>query len=599
MNNSTFLSLCEIFEKIENTKKRLEIQEILTEYLKCVIQTDTESLVPALYLCTGAIAPECQAKELGVGDGGLLKVVSEATGQSTKFVRSELMKTGDLGLIAMKYRVKQLFIVKKFPLRIKDLFNSLHAISNEKGMKSQNSKLSKMLGLVSKCTPLETKYLIRIFEGKLKIGLALKTVLISLAQATASRENDISDCVDNIKLAYNIMPIFERIVPLILQHGPLNILEYVDITPGIPLKPMLAQPSKNISAVFKRINTEPYTCEYKYDGERAQIHRNGSEFKIFSRNSEDLTQKYPDLLEISKFNDANYIIDCEIVAFDQETHKILPFQTLSTRKRRDVKLDSIKVTICVFVFDVLYFKDSSVINLPLHKRKQILKENFIEKKGVFEFAKSIEGQGDIDAIEPFFNLSLKDGCEGLMIKNLNEVYMPSKRSTNWLKLKKDYLEGLCDSLDLVVMGAYYGKGKRTGTYGGFLMGCYDDDNDCYEAICKLGTGFSEQKLKEIYDKLIKIETGKPRRYVYTEGVQPDVWIENRVVWEIRAAGLSLSPIYSAGAKLMDGKGISLRFPRFIRERPDKTCNDCSLSSDVVRMYYESTNEDENLEDSFN
>lgn len=580
-----FSELCTVFERISETKKRLEIQGILTAFFKRVIADDPASLTAVLYLCTGTFAPAYHNKELGIGEGILLRVISEASNKTVKSVREEYKAVGDLGTIAAKCRSTQLVVFKKKDLTVAHIHHELIRINGEEGTKSQNAKLRRMLGLLSHTLGVETKYLVRIFEAKLKIGLALKTVLISLSYATSP---DTEDHSESVKLAYNCQPAFETIVPLLLEFGSLDIHRHVDIQPGVPLKPMLAHPTKNITSAFKRFEGDVFTCEYKYDGERAQIHKCKDAFRVYSRNSEDLTEKYPELShtlrDVAK-GDADFVLDCEVVAFDSVQNKILPFQTLSTRKRKNVEVKDITVGVCVFVFDILYFGESSTIPLKLGERRKVIMDNFVEVGSVFRFVTFMDCTS-VDEIEALFSSSIHDNCEGLMIKSLgkNSEYTPSKRCYSWIKLKKDYISGMSDTLDLVVLGCYYGKGKRAGTYGGFLMGCYDDENGVFQTICKLGTGFSEENLAELHKRLQASIVECPQDIVGSEAVEPDLWLAPKHVWEVQAAGFSLSPIYSAGRATPDAKGLSLRFPRFVRERCDKDVTDATSSSQVMAMY---------------
>lgn len=580
-----FYDLCTIFQKISETKKRIEIQNILTEFYKKVIEIDPESLIAVLYLCNGTLAPDHHNKELGIGESIIIKVISEASSRSIKAIREEYKVVGDLGTIASKYKSNQLSIFKKKDLSVIQVYEELMKISSEEGSKSQNAKQRRMLYLISNTVAMETKYLIRIFEGKLKIGLALKTILISLSFATSSGDN--INYSENLKTAYNCQPSFETIIPLLLKYGSKEIHNHISIKPGIPLKPMLAQPSKNITAAFKRLS-DFFTCEYKYDGERAQIHKYDNTFKIYSRSSEDLTNKYPDLHEVLRSiakNDVDFVLDSEIVAFDIDKNVLLPFQILSTRKRKNVDIKQIKVSICIYAFDILYFNNAPVINYKLRERRKILFDNFNEISGKFRFVTFLNCSS-VDEVDSFFNQSIKDNCEGLMIKNLetSSEYTPSKRCYNWIKIKKDYIAGMSDSLDLIVLGCYHGKGKRTGSYGGFLMGCYNDEYDVFETICKLGTGFTDETLTMLYNKLKPLEITYPQNIVDKGNLDPDLWIEPKYVWEIQASGFSLSPIYSAGKTYLDGKGLSLRFPRFIRERSDKNIKDSTSSSQITLMY---------------
>ncbi|KAG8900169.1 hypothetical protein FRB99_006198 [Tulasnella sp. 403] len=277
----------------------------------------------------------------------------------------------------------------------------------------------------------------------------------------------------------------------------------------------------------------------------------------------------------------------EAVAVDKTTGTLLPFQELSKRKRKDVKVEDIQVKVCLFGFDLLYLNGEPLLHRPLSERRQLLRGAFVPVQGEFSFANASDSNV-VDDIQAFLDVSVKDGCEGLMVKMLDSTeshYEPSRRSVNWLKLKKDYLSGVGDSLDLVVVGAYYGKGKRTNVYGAYLLACYDSDSEQYQTICKIGTGFSDEVLAEHFAQLKPLETGdKPRGDVNAGGAKPDVWLKPQVVWEVLAADLSLSPVYTAAQGLVDQRGISLRFPRFIRARDDKSPEDATGPEQVSEMY---------------
>lgn len=596
---TTFLQLCDIFESISATTKRLEIQNILCAHLKRLSQEDPESLAPTLFLCVGTCYPEYFNIELGIGDHLIVGVVAEATGLTVKTVRQKYVSTGDLGTIAMQNRVRQLFIVNR-ELKTSEVLDRLRDIAKATGKNCTTVKRNIMLSLLNASSPLETKYIIRLFESKLKIGLALQTVLISLALAFQDTEAVVSEdnkttsdgTIGLIKEAYNKQPNFDTLTKFILESGIQNLNNTCKITPGIPLKPMLAQPSANLTRAFSKVESGRSVSEFKYDGERVQIHFDGQRTKVFSRNSEDLSQKYPDLASL-RLHDKSFIIDGEAVAFAD--NQILPFQVLSTRKRKNT--DKIEVQVCVFGFDILYFDSEDLLHKPLEGRRDILSRNFQEQGDKFRFVDGLICKS-VEEVEEHFRKALKNNCEGIMLKSLDSVYKPSLRTNSWIKMKSDYLDELGDSMDLVVIGAFYGKGRRTGSFGGFLLGCYNDETDKFEACCKIGTGFSDEELQRQYTKLSNEITADTSEYVYKkQGVKPDLWVKPTYVWEVKAASLSLSPIYSAGL-LDDGKGISLRFPRFIREREDKAPKQATTSGQILRLYSENKNASSE-EDEFN
>jgi len=267
--------------------------------------------------------------------------------------------------------------------------------------------------------------------------------------------------------------------------------------------------------------------------------------------------------------------------------KILPFQTLTTRARKNVSLDAIKVQVCFYAFDILYINNEVLVDLPLVERRKRLESEFVQVDGGFQMATS-QLAATAEELSAYFDSSLQQAhIEGLVVKVWAEAatYELGKRSLKWLKLKRDYLEGCADTLDLVVMGGFYGRGRRAGVFGSYLLGVWDPENEEYQATCKCMTGFSDEFLlaKAKYlndgDNLL----AKPLPY-YRYGAEPDVWFKPTLVWEVHAAGISLSPTYPAAAHLLDGRGLSLRFPRFKRERTDKQPEDASPPEMVLELY---------------
>jgi len=242
------------------------------------------------------------------------------------------------------------------------------------------------------------------------------------------------------------------------------------------------------------------------------------------------------------------------------------------------------VQVCIHAFDLLYLNGESLVKKSLRERRELLHKHFKSIEGEFVFA-TAKDMSEIDELQVFLDQAVKDSTEGLMVKALEDSYEISKRSHSWLKLKKDYLgSGVADSVDVLVMGAYYGKGKRSGNYGGFLLGVFDADNEEYQTVCKLGTGLTDENLKLFTERLEKIKSEK-KSYYRLGGVTADVYFEPEMVWEIKCADLSISPVHTAATGLADpSKGISLRFPRFIRERDDKSPEMATSADQIYEMY---------------
>lgn len=607
-----YQDLVRTFVKIEATTKRLEITSYLTIFLTELIRKSPEELLQTIYLSITRIAPDYEGIELGIGESLLIKAIAESTGRSAALIKSEYQETGDLGLVAAKSKGTQPTMFKPKPLTISSVFQGLKDIATITGGSSQAKKVGIIKRLLSSCQGDEAKYIVRSLEGKLRIGLAEKTVLTALSASILNARahpklpstQEIVEGDAILKQVFSELPNYDLVVPKLLENGLAGLEEVCKLTPGVPLKPMLAKPTKSISEVLDRFEGEKFTCEYKYDGERGQIHllplppdANATvkmgKTKIYSRNSEDMSSKYPDIVtfipHFLKDSTKSFVLDGEVVAWSIEEKKILPFQILATRKRKDVKEEDIKIKICYFAFDILYLNGASLLHRSLKERRELLRTAFREVEGEFVFAKAMDGE-TTEEIQTFLDQSITDSCEGLMVKLLDgpeSAYEPSKRSRNWLKIKKDYLSGIGDSLDLVVIGAYIGKGKRLGSYGAFLLGCLaKDGEDDIQSICKIGTGFSDEDLASLYAKLSPTVIPSPKSYVHhTSGAQPDVWFNPTVLFEVLTADLTLSPLYKAGVGLIDpGKGISLRFPRFVRIRDDKGIEDGTGAEQVAEMY---------------
>ncbi|KAL9100162.1 MAG: hypothetical protein Q9163_004427 [Psora crenata] len=636
-----YSALCTTFSLIELTTKRLVISAHCSLFLRQVLRLTPQDLLPTVQLMINKLAADYAGIELGIGESLIMKAIGETTGRSLQVIKDDQNQIGDLGLVAAKSRSNQPTMFKPKPLTVRGVLDGLMTIATVSGDGSQGRKIAGIKKLLSaadasaagkgskgiditkdKGGPSEAKFIIRFLEGKLRLGLAEKTVLTALAHAMVMHETEKDNKVPSsdklaegesiLKTVYSELPSYEVIIPAMVKHGVFQLRANCKLQPGVPLKPMLAKPTKSITEVLDRFEGKNFTCEYKYDGERAQIHYvaedspqqypsslpNGDKglSAIFSRNSEDLSKKYPDILAKLrtwiKPETKSFVLDCETVAWDLVEKKVLPFQQLMTRKRKDVKVEDVKVKVCVFAFDMLFYNGQSIVQKSLRERREILVQAFTPIEGEFAFAQ-YGNTSELEEIQHLLDDSVKASCEGLMVKMLDTSdsgYEPSKRSRNWLKIKKDYLSGIGDSLDLVVLGAYYGKGKRTSVYGAFLLACYNSNNESYETVCNIGTGFSEVLLEELHSKLSPLTIDKPKPFYSHSPVpkdQPDVWFEPRFVWEVKTADLTLSPRYLAGKnELMDvsGRGISLRFPRFVKERDDKKPEQATGSKMVVEMY---------------
>lgn len=480
-----YAALCQTFSLVELTTKRLEIMAHCSLFLRQVLRLTPDDMLPTVLLMINKLAPDYAGIELGIGESLIMKAIGESTGRSLQVIKNDQKEIGDLGLVAVKSRSTQPTMFKPKPLTVRGVHKGLMGIATVTGNGAQGRKVDGIKKLLSaadsqgtgkvditkdKGGPSEAKYIIRFLEGKLRLGLAEKTVLVSLAQAMICHEAEQKGKVPStaemekaeatLKTVYSELPSYDAIIPAMLEHGILNLRENCKLRPGVPLKPMLAKPTKAITEVLDRFEGQNFTCEYKYDGERAQIHYVAKDANqelsqattgsiqavgdgvasIFSRNSEDLSKKYPDILAKLhtwiKEDTKSFVLDCETVAWDTVEKKVLPFQQLMTRKKKDVKVEDVKVKVCVFAFDLLYLNGEAIVEKSLRERRELLSTAFAPVEGEFAFAVHMNGK-ELDEIQQFLDESVKASCEGLMVKMLDgeeSGYEPSKRSRNWLKV---------------------------------------------------------------------------------------------------------------------------------------------------------------------
>ncbi|KAI8462457.1 MAG: hypothetical protein J3K34DRAFT_462922 [Monoraphidium minutum] len=614
--------LTSTFEDIAGTTKRLEIIAALTGCFRAILASTPGDLLPAVYLCSNRVGPPHEGLELGVGDAILIKALASSTGRKEGAIKSDYESKGDLGAVAAASRSAQRMLCAPPPLTIAGVFKVFREIAQCSGSKSWDRKRGLIQKLLVGSKGEEPGYIIRSLQGKLRIGLAEQSLLAALAHGAslhaAGPKGDRTKLAERlagdeaiVKQVYSECPSFDRLVPALLAHPLAELPQHVTFTPGVPVRPMLAKATNGVAEVLEKFGDCEFTCEYKYDGERCQgkgrdceftceykyggercqihIQQGGKVVALYSRNAEDQTPKFPDIVArvpswLAEGTDS-IVIDAEAVAWDPVVRRIQPFQVLSTRARKDVDVADIKVQVAVYAFDCLYLNGESLLHRPLAARRDALYGALTATEGQLAFA-TAKTSRDVEELAAFLNEAVAASTEGLIVKTMDDVYQPSRRSTHWLKLKKDYLDGCGDTFDVVPIGGYYGKGKRSGLYGAYLLAVYDDTNESYQTISKLGTGFSEEMLTQLDATLRPHALEGPRPYYqFGEGQAPDVWFDPVTVWEVKAADLSVSPVHQAARGLVDpGKGISIRFPRLLRVREDKSPEDATTAAQVADMY---------------
>ena len=492
----------------------------------------------------------------------------------------EYKRTGDLGevtKISLSNKVQTTLVRDR--LTVERVYQTFEEIASTAGHGSVDMKVAHLAGLLSDCTPIEGKYIIRTLMGILRLGIADYTVLDALSVAyTNDKANR-----EFLERAYNISSDLGKVAKLVADNG-LKGLEGIDIVVGNPIRPMLAERLSSSQEIIKKVDGK-ISLEYKLDGERLQIHVNNKQTEIFSRKLENITNHYPDVCDIMKELEVeNMILEAEAVAIDKESGSYLPFQELMHRRRKyEIEEAVTKYPITVNFFDVLFSEGKNCMDMRYEERRELL-EKIIKQD---DFARLIP-MSIIESKEQVLEVlenSINSGCEGLMLKHLDSTYRAGIRGSNWLKLKREYQNELGDSLDLVVVGAFFGKGRRTGKYGTLLLSTYNDEEDVFPSICKVGTGFTDESLDQLYQILSPKVTLKKNPRIVSE-MEADVWFEPELVIEIVASEITQSPIHKTALdKIKEGTGLALRFPKFTGKiRTEKNSEDASTDEEVIALY---------------
>ncbi len=564
-----FEKLVEIYEQLEKVSSGNKMREILSEFFKKVPKEDISIIA---YLTLGKFTSDYDNLVLGLADKSILKAIASAGGISSGKVRESMQKTGDAGLTAellLKNKPQTLIPVGK--LSIHELFDNLSKIAKISGSGSQDKKSNVIVSMYQKVSVLGAKYLTRILLGTLRMGVGDMTVLDSLAIAfTGEKKNK-----EILESAYNICPDVGVIAETIANKG-LSGLEKIEVKVGRPIKMMLAQRIGDLDDLAKKMPGK-VSVEGKYDGERVQAHKTKEgKISLFSRRLDNTTNQFPDLVKyLEKIDAKEFILEGEILAIDS-SGKPLPFQTLMQRRRKyEVEEYIKKVPIQLKVFDLLYLDGKSFFTEPFESRREKINKIVPKLKHLMSAEEIItENLGEVNK---FFKKMLKDGYEGIMIKSLQGEYQAGTRGWNWIKWKKEYVQEMIDTFDLVVIGAYHGKGKRSGVYGALLCAVYNEKNDSFETLCKLGTGLTDGVLEELPKKLENsVSEKKPARVNCKKEMIPDVWFKPSLVVEVLAAELTKSPFHTAG--------VALRFPRFIKFRDNKKAEQATTLKEVKEIF---------------
>ncbi len=575
-----FSILVETFEKMEKTSSRIK----LTEFLVDLFKKTPKNIIPQMvYLIQGKLGPDFIGLEIGIADKMVMKSIANSSGQKIEDLNKIFSTTGDLGKTA-EFALKDKIQTTLFSedVSIERVYEIFYRISKTSGKGSQITKIRMISSLLNDSLPNEGKYIVKFLIGNLRLGIADYSLMDALAIAFTGDKNNRTI----IETAYNQISDLGEVAATLCENG-IESLKKIKIEPLKPVRPMLAERILNPNEALKKGNGK-VAIEYKLDGERVQIHKKKSEINLYSRSLENITLHYPELKEefLKKFKNDSLILEGEIVPINLDNNRIKPFQELMHRKRKhEVEINLDKYPVSVFLFDILLVDDQDITNRSYLERRNILEENLkkINTQKINLIPNKITSKEK--DITDYLREALKNGAEGLMIKQVESVYRAGAREFAWMKLKKEYNTDLVDTLDLVVIGAAYGKGRRTGKYGALLLATYDNDADTFPSVCKVGTGFTDEILDTLYIELQShVLTHKHPRISTT--LDMDVWFEPKIVLEIIGSEISLSPIHKAGFNSIKPEhGLAIRFPKFTGKiRYDKIPEQSTTSKELSDIY---------------
>ncbi|EON67013.1 DNA ligase 1 [Coniosporium apollinis CBS 100218] len=681
---ATYALLTRCFILVNETRSRIKIVDTLVNLLRTIIEGDPESLLPAVWLATNSISPPYIDLELGLGGSAISKALRKVCGLDAQGLRKLYDKYGDAGDVAFEAKKRQSFTLRKpKPLTIRGVFDSLVKIANSKGTGSVDIKQGIVERLLQDARGAEeSRYVVRTLVQHLRIGAVKTTMLIGLARAfmlskppnadflirsqaelAALDKPSLADVYakneEIVKACFARRPNYNDLIPTLLEIGVCDeLLLRCGLALHIPLRPMLGSITRDLGEMLVKLQGRDFSCEYKYDGQRAQVHCDErGKVTIFSRHLEIMTDKYPDLValvpQIRGEGVSSFIMEGEVVAIDRESGELKAFQTLANRARKDVVIGSVKIDVCLFAFDLMYLNGEELLNRPFRERRSLLRSLFVEKPHHFTWVKSLDAtSADNEAVSEFFKSATDIKCEGIMVKVLDNLpnpdlisedsektptphptptkpkpaptksksrkkskpadvdapaekekekergtrrkallstYEPDKRVDSWLKVKKDYNTS-ADTIDLIPIGAWHGIGRKCNWWSPILMAVRNPETGSLEAVTKCMAGFTDafyKANKEKYNDEDEENTNVARkRPSFIEyGGTPAVWFEPQEVWEMAFADITLSPTYTAAIGLVsEERGLSLRFPRFLKVREDKSIDEASTSDFLAELW---------------
>ena len=563
--------LADYFERLDELTSRNAMIEALAELFRA--SSDPGEIRKVVYLSEGILLPPYEATEIGISEQFMARAIAEATGKDVNDIKQLYHEIGDYGSVA-----ERLIAWEGRGLSVSEAYDALLDLARIAGKGSVEAKVSGLAALIRKVGPKEARYLLRVPIGKLRLGIGDPTIMDGLARAYPA-DRDLREIIEN---AYNLCGDMGQVAYLLYKEGSKRLRAF-KVQVGSPIRAELAERSETIEEILRRLGR--CAAEPKYDGFRCQVHKSGGEVTIFTRNLENATAMFPDVIAatLRQVKAEQAIFEGEAVAYDPDTGEFRPFQITVQRKRKHlVELMEEELPLRLMAFDCLYHDGEQTLYEPYIRRREALKK-IISPDETIQITKALIS-GDLNEISAFFEAMLAAGLEGIIVKSLDSPYRAGRRTFDWIKFKRSYRGRMRDTVDCVIVGYFVGRGKRAKWgIGSLLCAVYNEKKDGFETITCVASGLTDQGWKDMKATLDKIRLAeKPARL--DSLYKPNVWVRPAYVTEILADEITRSPSHTAGR---DGgrTGYALRFPRIVTPiRADRKPEDATTVDEIKRMF---------------
>lgn len=567
-----FSTLAGAFEALEGTASRVAMYGIVGELLA---EAKDDEIRELAYLLEARLAPAFEGVETGVGERTAAAAIAAASGEELSAVDALSKRLGDMGLVAARLLPAR----RRATLSLDDVFRGLREVARAGGRGSTEKKQEGLTEILRRATPLEARYVVRLALGRLRLSLGTATIF----EAIARTSDEPKRARAALERAYNLSSDLGRVLETYRLKG-VGALERFKVRPGDPVRPMLCERMKTARDIFEKLGR--CAAEEKLDGLRFQVHLKGGAVTIYSRNLENTTHSFPDVVEAVRthFRAKSAIIDGEALVYDDETGEYRPFQVTVQRKRLHATEEATsELPLVLEAFDLLYVDGKDLTALPQHERRAELSRR-IRPGGRIRLTPGIVAES-AEELEAFFEEGIARGLEGTIVKRLDAPYTPAGRSYDWIKLKRNYRGELSDTIDLALVGYIRGRGARARLGIGSLLGAvYNAEADTFETAAKIGSGLSERAWVEVRELLDK-EAADDRPARVDSRIAADVWVAPKYVVTVLADEITRSPVHTA-SRTAEGRGLALRFPRVVGGglRDDKSAEDATTARELEELF---------------